>query len=138
MSKNLQSPTKLTEFAPLQSDQKSQNVSNLISKFLNLYRTNVSEHSTCTIEDSTGDVSLSQENLPTWAIDNGSSSSENGLNMNSYNDVKNERSLPNIVRRIGNLLALKSNVRKLRFKKTTLLNCLCVIYRTCRLTQSPS
>ncbi|KAF5299848.1 hypothetical protein FQA39_LY11385 [Lamprigera yunnana] len=104
MNKNLQSPTKLTEFAPLQPDEKQQSVGQFISKLFKLNK------SSPTTEASTNTdrlpESLSQESLPTWAAE-----SDNCEGRNDYYyqvDVTEGRSLPNVLKRISNLLALKS------------------------------
>ena len=108
MNKNLQSPTKLTEFAPIQSEEKPQSVGQFITKIFKFNKTTPSD------EQSTGAVSssdnVSQESLPTWAIDVNSDSSTAPYHV----DVNEGRSLPNVLKRISNLLALKSTVSILK------------------------
>ncbi|KAK4877008.1 hypothetical protein RN001_009514 [Aquatica leii] len=104
MNKNLQSPTKLTEFAPLQPEEKQQSVGQFISKLFKLNKTSPTVDTASNIER-TSDT-ISQESLPTWAVE-----SENcdGRNDCYYQvDVNEGRSLPNVLKRISNLLALKS------------------------------
>ncbi|KAK9746951.1 FYVE zinc finger [Popillia japonica] len=108
MNKNLQSPTKLTEFAPLQPEEKQQGVTQFISKIFKLNRsTNNTEHHVNVPENSS--EKLLQESLPAWAIET-TSESENSQNENSYSvDMGEGRSLPNVLKRISSLLALKSS-----------------------------
>ncbi|GJQ83295.1 putative translation initiation factor IF-2, N-terminal region [Trypoxylus dichotomus] len=83
MNKNLQSPTKLTEFAPLQPEEKQQGENN--------------------------SEKLLQESLPAWAIET-ASETESSQSENSYSvDIGEGRSLPNVLKRISSLLALKSS-----------------------------
>lgn len=106
MNKNLQSPTKLTEFAPLQPEEKQQSVGQFITKFFKLSRTPVSgEHTPVDNSDN-----LSQESLPTWAIDTSDTSSNTKESGVYPVDITEGRSLPNVLKRISNLLALKSTV----------------------------
>lgn len=104
MNKNLQSPTKLTEFAPLQPEERQQGVGQFISKFFKITRTPVSGEQTPV--ESVDD--LSQESLPTWAVD-ASESSSSSKDVYSV-DFSEGRSLPNVLKRISNLLAQKSSV----------------------------
>lgn len=105
MNKNLQSPTKLTEFAPLQPEEKQQGVGQFFTKFFGLAKTPVSGEQTPA--DSADNVS--QESLPTWAIDTLESGSCSKDSVYSV-DITEGRSLPNVLKRISNLLALKSTV----------------------------
>lgn len=99
MNKNLQSPTKLTEFAPLQPEEKQQGVGQFISKFFKLNRSAPAEPSVLEAnEDSSRDISP--------ARDVSSSSKDTIYPV----DVTEGRSLPNVLKRISNLLALKTNV----------------------------
>lgn len=107
MNKNLQSPTKLTEFAPLQSENtKPQSVGQFISSIFKKAKNVIPE-------EIVGDnAETNQDSLPNWAVDQST-----GLGYKEkdtlpvYNvDVTEGRSLPNVLKRISNLLALKSNV----------------------------
>ncbi|KAJ8957069.1 hypothetical protein NQ318_007282 [Aromia moschata] len=105
MNKNLQSPTKLTEFAPLQAEEKPQSVGQIISSFFKIRNSVAVEQPSNENSDS-----ISQESLPNWAIDSSADSyiSKDSAS-NVYNvDVNEGRSLPNVLKRISNLLALKS------------------------------
>lgn len=101
MSKNLQTPTKLTEFAPLQQEEKPQSVGQFISKFFKISKTEE-----VPVPDNNSTL---QETVPTWAKDASDSSDSSIPNMYSV-DVNEGRSLPNILKRISNLLALRTNV----------------------------
>lgn len=99
MSKNLQSPTKLTEFAPLQQEERPQSVGQLISKFFKITRPEESS--------SLDNGSAAQETVPTWAKDT-SESSETTSEIYP-GDINEGRSLPNVLKRISTLLALRTN-----------------------------
>ncbi|CAH1155707.1 unnamed protein product [Phaedon cochleariae] len=107
MSKNLQSATKLTEFAPLQSeDAKPQSVGQFLTSFFKkknaIPEENISDDADNAISDS----------LPNWAVDSPTdltfSGKESSANVYAV-DVNEGRSLPNVLKRISNLLALKSS-----------------------------
>lgn len=109
MNKNLQSPTKLTEFAPLQPEERQQSVGQFISRFFKLGRSSPGEEQSLAVSESVSDVS--QEILPTWAADTSVEGSEKTRNEAYYEvDVTEGRSLPNVLKRISNLLVLKSTV----------------------------
>ncbi|KAL3284887.1 hypothetical protein HHI36_019023 [Cryptolaemus montrouzieri] len=98
MSKNLKTPTKLTEFAPLQTEEKPPTVGHFFSKFFKLGKSSATEEPQNAIPSD-----ASSQDLPSWV-----DTSEN--NEVSYNvDIHEERSLPNVLKRISNLLALKTN-----------------------------
>lgn len=107
MNKNLQSPTKLTEFAPLQPEgNKPQTVGQFISSIFKKAKNVIPE------EVVTENIDTNQESLPNWAVD---SITDPGYkekeNFAVYCvDINEGRSLPNVLRRISNLLALKSTV----------------------------
>lgn len=101
MSKNLQSPTKLTEFAPLQQEERPQSVGQFISKLFKITKTEDSPNS--------DNSSSTQEAVPTWAKDTSESSDSSLPNIYPV-DLNEGRSLPNVLKRISNLLALKTNV----------------------------
>lgn len=109
MSKNLQSPTKLTEFAPLQPEEKQQGVTQFISKLFKLNRSINNTHSTehVNVLENTNEKLL-QESLPAWAIET-SSDNEASQGDSPYSiDLGEGRSLPNVLKRITSLL--KSSV----------------------------
>ncbi|KRT82307.1 hypothetical protein AMK59_4326 [Oryctes borbonicus] len=107
MNKNLQSPTKLTEFAPLQPEEKQQGVTQFFTKIFKLNRsTNHTEHPNSQENNS---EKLLQESLPAWANET-TSETESSQSENSYSvDIAEGRSLPNVLKRISSLLALKSS-----------------------------
>lgn len=112
MNKNLQSPTKLTEFAPLQSEgSKPQTVGQFITSIFKKARNVIPE-------DAVADnAEIIQESLPNWAVDtNAARGYRDKEALPIYNlDVNEGRSLPNVLKRISNLLALKSNVSNRKF-----------------------
>lgn len=102
MSKNLQSPTKLTEFAPLQPEEKQQSVGQFISKFFKLGKSPINENAGSESSDTT-----SHESTPSRET----SADINPTISTVYPvDVNEGRSLPNVLKRISNLLALKTTV----------------------------
>ncbi|XP_072386330.1 1-phosphatidylinositol 3-phosphate 5-kinase [Diabrotica undecimpunctata] len=102
MSKNLQTANKLTEFGPLQSeDPKPNTVGQFIANFL--WKKSVSS------DDANAEKNDVSDSLPTWAVD---SVSDNAYSESSnvYEvDINEGRSLPNVLKRISNLLALKTS-----------------------------
>ncbi|XP_066249810.1 1-phosphatidylinositol 3-phosphate 5-kinase isoform X1 [Euwallacea similis] len=100
MSKNLQSPTKLTEFAPLQQEEKPQSVGQFISNFFKRSRANDQPDS--------DNGSSAQEAVPTWAEETVQCLDSPVPNMYLV-DLNEGRNLPNVLKRISNLLALKTN-----------------------------
>lgn len=105
MSKNLQSPTKLTEFAPLQAEEKQDTVGQLFSRIFSFGKSTLRpEHATSSAENADN---ISQESLPAWATLERDEASDTVV----YEvDVAEGRSLPSVLKRISNLLVLKSNV----------------------------
>lgn len=107
MSRNLESLTKLTEFEPIQTEERPQTVSQF---FANLFK--IGKESEGSDSKSLGEGSLDtvQESLPKWAIDSETASVQSDNVSNVYTvDVSEGRSLPNVLKRISNLLVLKSN-----------------------------
>ncbi|KAG5896372.1 hypothetical protein JTB14_005849 [Gonioctena quinquepunctata] len=103
MSKNLESSTKLTEFAPLQSeDTKPQSVGQFFSSFFKK-KTVVPEDNSNENTDST------PESLPNWAVDPSIDTKSVEKESLYAVDANEGRSLPNVIKRISNLLALKSS-----------------------------
>uniref|UniRef100_A0AAR5PNH8 1-phosphatidylinositol-3-phosphate 5-kinase n=1 Tax=Dendroctonus ponderosae TaxID=77166 RepID=A0AAR5PNH8_DENPD len=100
MSKNLQSLTKLTEFAPLQQEEKPQGVGKILSKFFKISKT---EH----VQNSDNNTA-SSEGGSTWDKDSTTPSDASSPNIYPV-DLDEGRSLPNVLKRISNLLALKTN-----------------------------
>ncbi|XP_050300649.1 1-phosphatidylinositol 3-phosphate 5-kinase [Anthonomus grandis grandis] len=100
MSKNLQCPNKLTEFAPLQQEEKPQTVTQFISKFFKANKTEESPNSETNCS--------SNEGLPSWADESVECGSVGVPNIYQVN-INEGRSLPNVLKRISTLLALKTN-----------------------------
>ncbi|XP_074111998.1 1-phosphatidylinositol 3-phosphate 5-kinase fab1 isoform X2 [Cotesia typhae] len=115
MNKNINSPTKLTEFAPLSPQEKQPVVASLIEKFFSFTR-NVPDNPepgasvSAEISPSVDDQSSSGDS-GSWRVDSSektpedSSSSSMAFNL----DASEGRSLPNVLKRISNIVALKSN-----------------------------
>lgn len=114
MNENLHSQTKLTEFAPLAPEEKEQGVGHLISKIFKFGRSAISgEPSTSAQESSVPSDNVSQESLSSWAnvdINSDSSTTKTDSTFPYSVDVNEGRNLPNVLKRISNLLALKSTV----------------------------
>lgn len=109
MNKNLQSPTKLTEFAPLQPEEKQQGVGQFISKLFKLNKSPAQPEPTT----SENYDDLSQESLPAWAAETSEAlhGTKDSVSDDTYSeDAAEGRSVPNVLKRIRNLLAVKSNV----------------------------
>ncbi|XP_044763369.1 1-phosphatidylinositol 3-phosphate 5-kinase [Coccinella septempunctata] len=99
MNKNMNSPSKLTEFAPLKTEEKTQTVGEIISRFFKLGNPFATE------EQNTLPNDASSQDLPSWVDTTEVLSNEIPYNV----DITEGRSLPNVLKRISNLLALKSN-----------------------------
>ncbi|XP_034244231.1 1-phosphatidylinositol 3-phosphate 5-kinase isoform X2 [Thrips palmi] len=122
-SKNLHSTSKLTEFAPLSPEDKQSSVGNFIAKF---FKGNKHETKEKSVPGSPGgesrgstsgqerftDPLTSSVNLPT-TIDPGVSQSQFDVN------VTEGRSLPNVLKRLSNLIALR-NVNPQAYGETDL------------------
>lgn len=103
MNKNLQSPTKLTEFAPFQTEEKQTGVGQLITKIFKFSRFPQAQSSN---DFNSTSVETDHDSLPSWAIDSATAATPDSV----YQvDINEGRSLPNVLKRISNLLALKSN-----------------------------
>ncbi|XP_008558177.1 1-phosphatidylinositol 3-phosphate 5-kinase isoform X2 [Microplitis demolitor] len=114
MNKNMNSPTKLTEFAPLSPQENQPVVASLFSKFFNLAK-NVTESPetdgarNAEVSPSVDDQSSSGES-GSWRGDNSEKTPEDSSSTMTFNlDASEGRSLPNVLRRISNIVALKSN-----------------------------
>lgn len=107
MNKNLQSPTKLTEFAPLQPEERPQSVGQLISKF---FKFKPSPEPPPAAEITVPVDDGSQDSLPAWAVETIADSAEKDI-ANVYQvDPTDGRIHVNVLKRITNLLALKTSV----------------------------
>ncbi|XP_047111766.1 1-phosphatidylinositol 3-phosphate 5-kinase [Schistocerca piceifrons] len=105
MNKNLESPSKLTEFAPLSPETGQPGVSVFLSKLFKFSRSEATSEGTSSVQttesQSTDEVSASHS--PDWQ-ENPNPEQNSPFTI----DVTDGRSLPNVLRRISNLLALKS------------------------------
>ncbi|XP_053980102.1 1-phosphatidylinositol 3-phosphate 5-kinase [Hylaeus volcanicus] len=109
MNKNMNSPSKLTEFAPLSPEESQPVVASLFSKFFNFTR------SAQNVDDST--VSSSNEkqsssDSESWKQSESTEETpEDDISsvMNFPLDTHEGRSLPNVLKRISNIVAQKSN-----------------------------
>ncbi|XP_017791586.1 PREDICTED: 1-phosphatidylinositol 3-phosphate 5-kinase [Habropoda laboriosa] len=109
MNKNMNSPSKLTEFAPLSPEESQPVVASLFSKFFNFTKgsQNIDDSTVSSInEDQSSSDSESwkqSESIEKSPEDDSSSI------MNFPLDSREGRSLPNVLKRISNIVALKSN-----------------------------
>lgn len=110
MNKNMNSPSKLTEFAPLSPEETQPVVASLFSKFFNFTKSTVQTNETLPSpnndeQSSSGDSeswkqSESRDKTP---VDDSSSM------LNFSLDSREGRSLPNVLKRISNIVASKSS-----------------------------
>ncbi|OAD57576.1 Putative 1-phosphatidylinositol 3-phosphate 5-kinase [Eufriesea mexicana] len=109
MNKNMNSPSKLTEFAPLSPEESQPVVASLFSKFFNFTKSsqNVDDStiSSTNEEQSSSDSESWKQSESTEKSPEDDSSSM----MNFPLDTREGRSLPNVLKRISNIVALKSN-----------------------------
>ncbi|XP_029039726.2 LOW QUALITY PROTEIN: 1-phosphatidylinositol 3-phosphate 5-kinase [Osmia bicornis bicornis] len=109
MNKNMNSPSKLTEFAPLSPEESQPVVASLFSKFFSFTRSsqNVDDStiSSTNEEQSSSDSESWKQSESTEKTPEDDSSSM----MNFPLDTREGRSLPNVLKRISNIVALKSN-----------------------------
>ncbi|XP_012235504.1 putative 1-phosphatidylinositol 3-phosphate 5-kinase [Linepithema humile] len=109
MNKNMNSPSKLTEFAPLSPEESQPVVASIFSKFFNFTRnspnTNDSTVSSNNDERSSSDSESWKQSESTEQTPDDDSTSM----INFPLDTSEGRSLPNVLKRISNIVALKSN-----------------------------
>lgn len=107
MNKNMNSPSKLTEFAPLSPEESQPVVASLFSKFFSFTRNSANDSTVSSNNDersSSDSESWKQsENMEQTPDDDSSSI------INFPLDTSEGRSLPNVLKRISNIVALKSN-----------------------------
>ncbi|XP_017877426.1 1-phosphatidylinositol 3-phosphate 5-kinase isoform X2 [Ceratina calcarata] len=114
MNKNMNSPSKLTEFAPLSPEESQPVVASLFSKFFNFTR------GTQNVDDSTissTNEEQSSSDSESWKQSESTEKSpedDSSSIMNFPLDTREGRSLPNVLKRISNIVALKSNDSQLR------------------------
>ncbi|KYM87614.1 1-phosphatidylinositol-3-phosphate 5-kinase [Atta colombica] len=107
MNKNMNSPSKLTEFAPLSPEESQPVVASLFSKFFSFTRNNANDSTVSSNNDersSSDSESWKQSESTEQTPDDDSTSI-----MNFPLDTNEGRSLPNVLKRISNIVALKSN-----------------------------
>ncbi|XP_076280826.1 1-phosphatidylinositol 3-phosphate 5-kinase fab1 isoform X3 [Lasioglossum baleicum] len=109
MNKNINSPYKLTEFAPLSPEESQPVVASLFSKLFSFTRSsqNVDDAtvSSAKEEQSSSDSESWKQSESTEKTPEDDSTSM----MNFPLDTREGRSLPNVLKRISNIVALKSN-----------------------------
>ncbi|KOX68078.1 Putative 1-phosphatidylinositol 3-phosphate 5-kinase [Melipona quadrifasciata] len=110
MNKNMNSPSKLTEFAPLSPEESQPVVASLFSKFFNFTK------SSQNVDDSTISPVTNEEqsssDSESWKQSESTEKSpeDDGSSMMNFPlDTREGRSLPNVLKRISNIVALKSN-----------------------------
>ncbi|KYQ54129.1 Putative 1-phosphatidylinositol-3-phosphate 5-kinase [Trachymyrmex zeteki] len=107
MNKNMNSPSKLTEFAPLSPEESQPVVASLFSKFFSFTRNNANDSTVSSNNDersSSDSESWKQSESTEQTPDDDSTSI-----INFPLDTNEGRSLPNVLKRISNIVALKSN-----------------------------
>ncbi|XP_076663610.1 1-phosphatidylinositol 3-phosphate 5-kinase fab1 isoform X2 [Andrena cerasifolii] len=114
MNKNMNSPSKLTEFAPLSPEESQPVVASLFSKFFNFTR------SSQNVDDSTissNNEEQSSSDSDSWKQSESTEKTpeDDSSSMMTFPlDTREGRSLPNVLKRISNIVALKSNDSQLR------------------------
>ncbi|KYM97169.1 1-phosphatidylinositol-3-phosphate 5-kinase [Cyphomyrmex costatus] len=107
MNTNMNSPSKLTEFAPLSPEESQPVVASLFSKFFSFTRNNVNDSMVSSNNDehsSSDSESWKQSESTEQTPDD-----DSGSIINFPLDSNEGRSLPNVLKRISNIVALKSN-----------------------------
>ncbi|XP_066582542.1 1-phosphatidylinositol 3-phosphate 5-kinase isoform X2 [Prorops nasuta] len=114
MNKNMNSPSKLTEFAPLSPEENQPGVASYFSKFFNFSRSTNNQN--LETNDFTPNEEQSLPDSESWrkvgALDK--TPEDNSVTINYPLDTCEGRSLPNVLKRISNIVALKSNDSKLK------------------------
>ncbi|XP_033330522.2 1-phosphatidylinositol 3-phosphate 5-kinase fab1 isoform X2 [Megalopta genalis] len=114
MNKNMNSPSKLTEFAPLSPEESQPVVASLFSKFFSFARSsqNVDDAAVSSTkeEQSSSDSESWKQSESTEKTPEDDSSSM----MNFPLDTREGRSLPNVLKRISNIVAVERNDSQLR------------------------
>ncbi|KAK0158635.1 hypothetical protein PV328_009612 [Microctonus aethiopoides] len=109
MNKNMNSPTKLTEFAPLNPEEGQPVVASLFSKFFSFGKNNTSDDGAGISPNN--DEQSSSGDSESWKNDSREKSPEDDSSstITFPLDATEGRSLPNVLKRISNIVALKSN-----------------------------
>ncbi|KZC09496.1 Putative 1-phosphatidylinositol 3-phosphate 5-kinase [Dufourea novaeangliae] len=120
MNKNMNSPSKLTEFAPLSPEESQPVVASLFSKFFSFTR------SSQNVDDSTISSTNEEQSSSDSESWKQSESTEKTPEDDSSNmmifplDTREGRSLPNVLKRISNIVALKSTQNLRSYKDSQL------------------
>ncbi|XP_012274493.1 1-phosphatidylinositol 3-phosphate 5-kinase isoform X2 [Orussus abietinus] len=121
MNKNMNSPSKLTEFAPLSPEGSQPVVASLFSKFFGFAKNAPASHDETMISPDNDDRSSSGES-ESWkrseSVDKTPDDDSSSV-VNFPLDTSEGRSLPNVLKRISKIVALRSN--NLRSYKDTQL-----------------
>lgn len=108
MNKNMNSPSKLTEFAPLSPEESQPVVASLFSKFFNFTRNSSSTNES--VVSSNNDERNSSDS-DSWKQSESAEQTpdDDSTSMINFSLAGEGRSLPNVLKRISNIVALKSN-----------------------------
>ncbi|XP_023318163.1 1-phosphatidylinositol 3-phosphate 5-kinase isoform X2 [Trichogramma pretiosum] len=110
MHKNMNSPTKLTEFAPLSPEGSPPAVTSIFSKFFSFSKNSTpSSTEPPTPVDEKDSISETSEVWKPSTVQNISPSEDAEIKSNYSVDSSEGRSLPNVLKRISNIVAHKSN-----------------------------
>ncbi|XP_012269678.2 1-phosphatidylinositol 3-phosphate 5-kinase [Athalia rosae] len=110
MNKNTNTTSNLTEFAPLSPEESQPGVASLFSKFFNFTRGSTVNDESLTLPNN-DEQSLSGESK-SWKQSNSTEEAPEDDSLGILNltmDAAEGRSLPNVLKRISNIVALKSN-----------------------------
>ncbi|EZA56689.1 Putative 1-phosphatidylinositol-3-phosphate 5-kinase [Ooceraea biroi] len=109
MNKNMNSPSKLTEFAPLSPEESQPGVASLFSKFFNFTRNSPSINDSTVSSNNDERSSSDSESWKQSESMEQTPDDDSTSMMNFPLDSSEGRSLPNVLKRISNIVALKSN-----------------------------
>ncbi|XP_011640155.1 1-phosphatidylinositol 3-phosphate 5-kinase isoform X2 [Pogonomyrmex barbatus] len=109
MNKNMNSPSKLTEFAPLSPEESQPVVASLFSKFFNFTRNSPSANDSTVSSNNDERSSSDSESWKQSESTEQTPDDDSASIMNFPLDTSEGRSLPNVLKRISNIVALKSN-----------------------------
>ncbi|XP_046466655.1 putative 1-phosphatidylinositol 3-phosphate 5-kinase isoform X1 [Neodiprion pinetum] len=110
MNKNMNSPSKLTEFAPLSPEENQPVVASLFSKLFNFTKGSLSNDGSATSPNN--DEQSSSGESESWKQSDSvekTPDEDTSSVMNLPLDTIEGRSLPNVLKRISNIVALKSS-----------------------------
>ncbi|XP_033208545.1 putative 1-phosphatidylinositol 3-phosphate 5-kinase [Belonocnema kinseyi] len=110
MNKNMSSPSKLTEFAPLSPEESQPVVASIFSKIFNFTKSTVQVDDSATSPNN--DEHSSSGDSESWKQSESAEKTpedDSSSIMNFSLDTNEGRSLPNVLKRISNIVALKSS-----------------------------